>query len=91
MNKLIKKGGIVIKRIFLLFSIFSILLFPNMKIYASDTIMARIGNNYFGSLEDAIEAASSNDTILLTSNIKLDETLEINKKVNINLKALSLF
>ena len=47
--------------------------------------MAKIGNNYFGSLEDAIEAASSNDTILLTSDVKLDKTLEINKNVNINL------
>lgn len=47
--------------------------------------MARIGNNYYDNLEDAIEAASANDTIKLLNDTILDDTLNINKTVNINL------
>lgn len=56
-----------------------------MKVNASNTIQARIGKDYFGSLEEAINAAGTNDIINLTSNITLDKTLEITKTVNINL------
>ena len=56
-----------------------------MKVNASDTVQARIGNNYFGSLKEAIGAAGPTDIISLTSNVTLDNTLEINKTVNINL------
>lgn len=52
---------------------------------ASDSVKAKIGNNFFDSLEDAINAADSNDTIMLTGNVALDKTLEIKKTVNINL------
>lgn len=53
--------------------------------FASDTARARIGGYYFDSLEDAIKVASDDDIITLTNNIKLDDTLKINKVVNINL------
>lgn len=46
---------------------------------------ARIGNNYYDTLEEAIAASTSKDTILLTNNVKLDKTMEINKAVNIDL------
>lgn len=46
---------------------------------------ARIGNQFFDSLEDAIANSTSKDTITLIGNVTLDETLEINKTVNINL------
>ena len=36
-------------------------------------------------MEEAIKNASSTDTIVLTSNVTLDDTIEINKNVNINL------
>lgn len=65
--------------IFLTFISFSI------NVSASASIEARIGNQYFENLEDAINAASSRDTITLTSNVSLDKTLEIHKTVNINL------
>lgn len=67
--------------------IFSIILYfigINL-IFASTTLEARIGNNYYDNLEDAINAASSTDTITLISNTVLDNTLKINKVVNINL------
>jgi len=56
---------------------------PN--VFASSTIEARIGNKFFDHLEDAINAASSKDIIDLTTNVKLDDTLNITKTVNINL------
>lgn len=57
----------------------------NIKSYASDNTKARIGNNFYDNLEDAIKNATSKDTITLTGNINLKDTLEINKTVNINL------
>jgi len=56
-----------------------------VNVYASDTIKARIGNQFFDTLEEAIMNANSTDIISLTNNISLNETLEINKTVNINL------
>lgn len=55
------------------------------NVNASESIQARIGNQYFDTLEDAIIAASSTDTVVLTNNVVLEETLQINKTVNINL------
>ena len=46
---------------------------------------ARIGNQFFDTLEEAILASTSKDTITLTNNVSLNETLEIKKTVNINL------
>lgn len=65
--------------------LFIFLIFNNYEVHASDNTQARIGNNYFGSLEEAIEFSDENDIILLTTDIKVDESLQINKKVNINL------
>lgn len=53
--------------------------------YASSSVKARIGDQYFDTLEETIAAASSTDTIILTSDVNLDNTLQINKTVNINL------
>jgi len=61
------------------------LLIQNVNITASSSVGARIGNNYYGTLEEAIRAAGPNDVINLTNNVTLDETLNINKTVNINL------
>lgn len=49
-----------------------------------------MGNKYFDTLEDAIKYASSKDTISLTSNISLEDTIEINKTVNINLNNFNI-
>lgn len=70
--------------IFLLFTVLPI------NIRASDLAQARIGNRYFDSLEDAIAAASSTDIINLTSNVTLNEPLNINKTVNINLNGKTI-
>lgn len=76
---------IIIKKLFFLFSLFFILLIEFTNVKASDSILARIGTNYYGTLEEAINAAGPNDIISLTNNISLDKTLNINKTVNINL------
>jgi len=57
---------------------------------ASDTYEAKVENNYYMSLEDAIANATSEDTIVLTSNEVLEETLLINKTVNIDLNGKSI-
>ena len=67
-----------------------VLLMKIVCVYASDTVKARIGNQFFDTLEEAIEAAGPNDTITLTSNVTLDETLKINKNVNINLNNFNI-
>lgn len=53
-------------------------------------IQARIGNNFYDTLEEAIEAAGPNDIIKLTSNVTLDNTQSINKTVNINLNNFNI-
>ena len=53
-------------------------------------IQARIGNNFYDTLQEAIEAAGPNDIIRLTSNVTLDNTQNINKTVNINLNNFNI-
>jgi len=73
------------KKICCLCFLFFILFMMPIGVWASDTASARIGNQFFDTLEEAILASTSTDTISLTSNVGLDETLEIHKTVNINL------
>lgn len=61
------------------------LLFSIVCVNASSGVGARIGDNYYDTLKEAINASSSKDTITLIGNTTIDETLEINKTVNINL------
>ena len=70
------------KIIFCLF--FMIFIIPN-SVFASVSSLAMVGGDYYDSLEDAIANAKSNETIKLISDVKLDETLNINKTVNIDL------
>ena len=68
--------------------IFSILLiFGMLPLYvnASANSLAKVGDKYYDNLLDAISNAGPNDTITLISDAKLDNTLEINKPININL------
>ena len=67
------------------FIILLILLFSVGCVNAASGSSARIGDKYYDNLIDAIKAATSKDTITLVSNTILNETLEINKTVNINL------
>lgn len=75
------------KKIFNLFIIlFIILNLLILKSVNADMLSkARIGNNYYDTLEEAIKNASTNDTIVLTSDNALEDTIVINKNVNINL------
>lgn len=59
-------------------------LYPKYS-YASETAKAKIGNNYYDTLEEAINAAGSTDVISLTTNVSLKKSLEIKKTVNIDL------
>ena len=70
------------KIIFSIFIFFGII--PSL-VSAGVGSLVKIGNNYYETLEEAIANAGPNDTISLISDVKLTETLEINKKVNINL------
>ena len=71
------------KKIIFIFLLF-IVIIP-IFVNASITSLVKVGGKYYDSLEDAIENASSADIINLISDIKLDNTLDINKTVNINL------
>lgn len=67
--------------------IFSLLLsvFLPIGVSAGVTPLAKVGDKYYDSLEEAILNASSNDVITLISDVNLDNSLQINKTVNINL------
>ena len=69
----------------IIFSLFlSFFIFP-IFVSASVTPLAKVGDKYYDTLEEAIANASSTDTIMLVSDVELDNTLNINKEVNINL------
>ena len=78
------------KKTFFVCFIFLILVVGMSEVDASSTVGARIGDRYFENLEDAITASKSTDTITLTGNAALDETLNINKTVNINLNNFTI-
>ena len=72
------------KKILLLcYAVLNLLLLVNVN--ADILSRARIGNDYYDTLEEAILNAKSNDIIVLTSDNLLDDTIVINKNVNINL------
>lgn len=72
------------KKILLIITL-SIIFVLSFNVRADMIFKARIGNEYYDSLEEAILNATSNDTIILTSDNVLDNTININKNVNINL------
>lgn len=72
------------KRILILIYLFINLCFF-INVNADMLSKARIGNEYYDTLEEAISNASSTDTIILTSDTLLDDTIIINKNVNIDL------
>lgn len=65
-------------------------IFYTNPIFASDLGEARIGNNFYNNLEDAIKDATSKDIITLNDNVENSNSLEINKTVNINLNGHSI-
>lgn len=73
------------KKLMLLGVVFILSILLCTTVDASQTIQAKIGNRFFDTLEDAIHAASSKDIITLTSDVVVDNTVEIKKAVNINL------
>lgn len=76
------------KKILFLCLLFLALIFQATNVHAAatdDNITAKIGDQFFDTLEEAILATSSTDTISLASDVTLSDTLKINKTVNINL------
>lgn len=69
----------------LIFSILLLVYILPISVNASANSLAQVGDNYYDNLLDAISNAGPNDTITLISDSKLDNTLEINKTININL------
>ncbi|MBQ3021310.1 MAG: hypothetical protein IJD92_03705 [Bacilli bacterium] len=61
-----------------------ILVFP-IIVNASSNTIAKVGNNYYDTLSDAIKNSNNNDTIKLLSNVISTESFDINKTVNIDL------
>lgn len=74
-------GEFMIKKVVL---IFSLILFP-LFVKASSLSGVMIGNVYYENLEDAIKAVNSNEVIKLLSDVLLDDSILIDKPVNIDL------
>ena len=66
--------------------LFSLLMFCLIPIVsASTTPLVKIGGRVYDTLEGAINAVSEDETISLVSDVELNNTLKIKKKVNIDL------
>ena len=52
---------------------------------ASMGSLVKIGNKYYETFEEAIKYATNNDTITLISDVKLNDSIKIDKVININL------
>lgn len=70
------------KKVLILLIVF--ILFPITSIASSNT-QASVGDKYFDNLNDAINSATSTDTITLLTNVTLEKELNINKEVHIDL------
>jgi len=68
-----------------MFGIITFIFIMPCIVSASVGSLVMVGGKYYETLEDAISNARSTDTIKLISDIKLDDTMDINKTVNINL------
>lgn len=69
----------------IIFSILSLALLIPIHVNASVGSLVKVGNKYYETFEEALANAGPNDTITLLSDVKLKETQNINKEVNINL------
>lgn len=69
----------------IIFSILSVFFITPLFVHASIGSLVKMGNKYYDSFEEALANAGANDTISLISDVKLKDTIEINKQVNINL------
>ena len=67
----------------IIFGIF--LFFIVIPVFASSGSLVRVGNKYYETFEEALANISSNDVITLISDVKLKDTVIINKNVNIDL------
>lgn len=70
------------KIVYILFVL--VIIVPNV-VHASSSSLAMVGGKYYDSLEEAIKNVGSDETIKLISDVKLDNTLNINKTINIDL------
>lgn len=68
-----------------MFGIITFIFIMPCMVSASVGSLVTVGGKYYETLEEAITNARSNDTIKLISDVKLDDTLNISKTVNINL------
>lgn len=73
---------------FVLFVLFFVVM--PILVNASATSVTKIGNKFYDTLEEAIANASSTDVITLVSNVKLKDTIQINKTINIDLNGKSI-
>lgn len=64
--------------------LFIVMLCPIVAL-ASVNSLVMVGGKYYDSLEEAIANAGSNETIKLIADVRLKDTLDINKTVNIDL------
>ena len=71
------------KKIILCLLLFIVIL--PIRINAGIVPLAKVGDKYYSSLEEAILNVDSDDVITLISDVTLDSSLQINKTVNINL------
>jgi len=69
----------------IIYIIFLYIILIPILVKASNNTEVMINGKYYDTLEAAIEEAGSNDIINLMSNVKLENSLEINKTININL------
>lgn len=78
----------MIKKFVIYFGVLFIMV-PSV-VFASENSVAKIGDKYYDSLEEAIEYVGDTDVIMLVSNVKLSDSLVIDKVVNLNLNGYNV-
>jgi len=69
----------------IIFNIFLFFVMIPQLVNASTGSLVKVGNKYYETLEKAIANVGPNEVISLISDVKLKDTLQINKTVNIDL------
>ena len=63
----------------------------NYGVATTENCVAKVGDIYYATLQDAIDAANSGDTVELVKNVDLTQTVVVNKTITLDMSGKKLF
>ena len=63
----------------------------NYGVATTENCVAKVGDIYYATLQDAIDAANSGDTVVLVKDVDLTQTVVVNKTITLDMGGKKLF